>query len=102
MSRELIEKMARAIYREEYGGIYPGSKLHEDEHWRKCTKTARAILSLLSDPANITDEALLAFGMSFSGGRFDLETSKRILDDNPSDREALRRAIAAAFSERAP
>lgn len=97
MSRELIEKMARAML--DAREMAKVSDARWDALWPNSIKgqelevMAQAAFALLSDPANITDEMVERAA----------ETLLLIPRDlSPGTVDELRRAIAAAFSERSP
>lgn len=97
MSRELlIEKMARAIGDADmkspisdlrWDRMRGGQRRYEYELF------ARAVLSLLSDPANITPEMVMEARKAYARGRYD--TPEALV-------ASWKALIAAAFSERAP
>lgn len=104
MSRELIEKMARAIHAESDIWRLAWDELFDSARDDFRTQ-ARAILSLLSDPANITPEMVTAACESRAKddeGEFPALADLIDFSGENKTHTVVRTAIAAAFSERAP
>lgn len=90
MSRELlIEKISREFCRMRGKRPDDVSKLSGLATWQFYSDDARAILALLSDPANITPEMAVA-------------AANHCGKNDPVTTDEWRDCIAAAFSERAP
>lgn len=92
MSRELIEKMARAHWednRQSYGSMITWEDATERDRCAARDSMTVAV-ALLSDPANITDEMVQA-------AKFTLRLSS--YSDPFQHPDMLRLIIAAAFSE---